>query len=130
MNSTGTHGLVAATADEPGGANYTWDSTNAPGSAQYACANKVVTVAGVTYSGWIVPSMAQMTALYANRYAINPSDPNGGFSVQTIANNSAIYWTSTASATPGLAWTELFTNGFMQDKDTTTAFSVRCIRTF
>ncbi len=87
-------------------------------------------VGGSTYNDWIVPSQAQMTALYNNRYVINPSDPNGGFSDQTTGPQGANYWTSTASETAGFAWTQVFSNGGMQDKDTSELRLVRCIRTF
>lgn len=127
------HGLVAATADEPGAGSsgkYTWDASGVdPNSAQYACAHKRVTVGGVTYSGWIVPNLAQMTALFDNRYAIAPNDPNGGFiaSESLFTNN---YWTS-IEADNGNPWCMSFGNAFMVDSsDASRQQSVRCIRTF
>ena len=127
------HGLVAATADEPDAGSsgkYTWDALAVdPNSAQYACAHKRVTVGGVTYSGWILPNLAQMSALFDNRYAISPNQPNGGFvaSESLFTNN---YWTS-IEADSGNPWCMSFGNGFMVDSsDATRQQSVRCIRTF
>jgi len=128
-DSAGTqHALVSATADEAGGAAYNWDAGAVPGSAQNACSTKSVAVAGVTYDDWILPDQDQMTALYNNRYAIDPSDSNGGFSDETTGPNGANYWTATASETSGFAWTQVFSNGGMQDKDVNELRLVRCIR--
>jgi hypothetical protein len=37
LDSTGQHGLIAATADEPGGAIYTWGDSTTLRTAQYQC---------------------------------------------------------------------------------------------
>jgi hypothetical protein len=124
VDSTGQHGLVAATADEPGTANYTWGLPTTLGTAQYQCANK--TAGG--YNNWIVPDKAQMTLLYTNRYPIGGS-PNGGFSSTTLSNTSA-YWTSTESDSPGFSWYMDFGLGYQNLNSESSFLSVRCIRPF
>jgi hypothetical protein len=127
LDSTGTqHGLVAATEDESGGPIYTWGLSSTLGTAQYQCANKVTG----GYTNWVVPNQAQMTALYTNRFAINPTDVNGGFSNKTLPD-AAVYWASNNQ--PGSitnAFSMDFATGSFNTRATPTPLNVRCIRGF
>lgn len=119
------HGLVAATTDEPGGAIYTWGASTTPGTAQYQCAS--VSYGG--YTDWVVPNQAQITALYNNRFAIDPTAPNGngGFSNNAVDYQ---YWSSTVDvSTPGNAWMQIFAGGGqVSGSQIVPSGSVRCIR--
>ena len=125
VDITGNHGLVAASADEPGGAAYTWGLVTTPGTAQNQCANKAA-VDG--YGDWFVPSQAQMSMLYFNRYAVG-GDPNGGFSNATAL--ASLYWTSTVTDLPANhAWFQEFGLAAQGHAVQATALSARCIRAF
>lgn len=120
VDSTGTqHGLVAATADEPGGAAYTWTA------AQTLCDTK--TTGG--FNDWILPNKAQLTALFNNRYPIDPSDPNRGFS-DSLVSDTRYYWSSTMSDQSSSPWSQLFGSGDQTIAGPTSQHSVRCIQTF
>ncbi len=73
-----------------------------------------------------------MSALFNNRYAIDPADPkgNGGFG-NTIGSTSA-YWTSTQPYMMDTksALGQDFNTGTQFMYDTTNKLNVRCIRTF
>ena len=108
------HGLVAATADEPGGAAYTQDQ------AITRCAAKSEN----GYTDWFLPNKAQATALFNNRFAINPNDFNGGFP-------DSFYWSSspdTGDADNG--WFQGFGSGIQNSGIATTPFRARCVRAF
>ena len=132
VDSTGTqHGLVAAEADEPGGPNYTGGLSTTSGTAQYQCANKTTN----GFTDWILPNQSQITILYNNRFAIDPTDPNGngGFSNEEQFNGdttASIYWSSTTTNSACSAWSQYFGNGTQNPQLANTLLSVRCIRTF
>lgn len=119
------HGLVAATTDEDeSGGAYSW----ADATAQ--CAAKSILQKGVTYTNWILPGQAQMTALYSNRYAIDPSSPNGGFiSFETTDPAIEAYWTSTPVGN-NTHWAQSFGLGVQAFALNGSTYHVRCIRTF
>ena len=109
------HGLVAALADEPGGAVYTQSG------AITQCANNTEN----GFNDWFLPNKAQITALFNNRYAINPNDFNGGFS------DAGIYWSSSpVSSAPGTGWSQYFGIGNQGGNSTGSLFSARCVRAF
>ena len=113
------HGLVAATADEPGGAAYNQQS------AINQCASKNLN----GYSDWFLPNSAQISALFNNRFAINPSDSNGGFSDSTAF--AGIYWSSTAvSDSRGYGWGQSFSLGYLDFGTVDDTHSARCVRAF
>lgn len=127
VDANGTqHGLVAADEDEPepNGA-YNWTDATAQ------CTAKSIVQNGVPYTNWILPSQAQMSALYSSRYLINPTSSNGGFmSFETTDPGFEAYWSSTSTGNPNRYWAQSFGLGvqaFFQDNST---FHVRCIRTF
>lgn len=112
------HGLVAATADEPGGAGL---YTQAQAITQ--CAAKSEN----GYTDWFLPNKAQITTLFNNRFAINPNDFNGGFPDTELASG---YWSS--SPGPGTAdgWNQTFGIGVQFTVDVGDPFSARCVRAF
>ena len=112
------HGLVAALADEPGGAAYT----------QLAAINRCASKIENGYSDWFLPNKAQATVLFNNRFAINPNDFNGGFPDTT---STSIYWSSspvTGSTSDG--WRQLFSTGEQSNNLVSLTFSARCVRAF
>ena len=141
----GQHGLVAATADQNGGAAIRWyggsntdtraradgvgaglkntaiiianqGSNDGVAFAATVCNEYSVTVAGVTYGDWYLPSKHELNILFINRVAV------GGFS-------SDYYWSS--SEYDGvLAWTQLFSNGNQFNDFKNTTNYVRAVRAF
>ena len=109
------HGLVAATADEPGGAAYTQSG------AINRCASKIEN----GYSDWFLPNKTQATALFNNRFTINPNDLNGGFS------DASTYWSSSPlTSTTSSGWVQLFGTGAQSTFPVSNAYSARCVRAF
>jgi hypothetical protein len=113
------HGLVAATADELGGAAYN------QAEAIARCAAKSEN----GYTDWFLPNKAQITALFNNRFAINPNDFNGGF-----RDNASSYWSSstdTGQGPPGFGWGQDFGTGAQASLVAVgVGFSARCVRAF
>jgi len=142
----GQHGLIAATADQSAGirwygGSYTNTRARADGIgaglkntaiiianqgpvdgsafAATVCNEYSVTVDGVTYGDWYLPSKHELDLLYIER------DTVGGFT-----NNN--YWSSTEDGRFG-AWVQSFLNGTQDSypKDfTDTSISVRAVRAF
>ena len=106
------HGLVAATADEPGGAVY----------SQAAAITRCAAKSENGYTDWFLPNKAQITALFNNRFAINPNDFNGGF----VNIN---YWSST-EVDADVAWLQSFSSGSQTNGIKSTLRGVRCVRAF
>ena len=106
------HGLVAATADEPGGAVY----------SQAAAITRCAAKSENGYTDWFLPNKAQITALFNNRFAINPNDFNGGF----VSFN---YWSSTAFDASN-AWSQSFFDGNQVLSTKVIGQRVRCVRAF
>ena len=121
----GQHGLIAATADQSTGIfwyNGTYRVTGATGNgigagakntsiivasqisdnqagnfAALICENYSVTVGGVTYGDWYLPSIYELNLLYLQQGVV------GGF-------GSNAYWSSTESSY-NTAWCESLSNG-------------------
>ncbi|PJD90474.1 MAG: hypothetical protein CK423_09720 [Legionella sp.] len=110
LSGTVVHGLVAATADEPG--LYT------QAAAITRCASK----SEGGYDDWFLPNSVQMTALFNNRFAISPNEANAGFATTL----PLLYWTSTVSNSNGL--TMNFLNGTVVFLLPSSNLRVRCIR--
>lgn len=111
------HGLVAATADEPGGAAYTQEN------AINQCASKIEN----GYSDWFLPNKADITLLFNNRRAINPNDFNGGF---VDAGGGQSYWSSSPVTGEATGWAQSFGPGTQGGIIILTNLSARCIRAF
>ncbi len=109
LSGTVVHGLVAATADEPG--LYT------QAAAITRCASK----SEGGYEDWFLPSSVQITPLFNNRFAISPNEADAGF-----ATTAAFYWTSTVSGTTGVIMN--FFSGILNSAGPSSSFRVRCIR--
>ena len=144
LDTTGQHGLIAATADQNTGIqwyNGTYRYTGTNGDGLYAgkmntamiiatqmadnqtgnfaakvCADYSVTVGGVTYGDWYLPSKYELNLLYLKKTAV------GGFA-------STYYWSSTEYGSY-TAWTQNFTNGGQDDDNKTNTYYVRAIRAF
>ena len=142
LDATGQHGLIAATTDQSTGIQwYNGSSTNteAHGDGVYAgkmntmliianqgsnsndyaagvCANYSVTVGGVTYGDWYLPSKYELNLLYLQKTAV------GGFA-------SAYYWSSTEDRY-GYAWSQHFDYGTQYYFGKEETLYVRAIRAF
>ena len=139
----GQHGLIAATADQSTGirwyaGTYTYTMAKADGvgagkantaiiianqgngdGATYAariCNEYSVTVGGVTYGDWYLPSKFELNLLYLQKTVV------GGF-----AGN--YYWGSTEYNTTN-AWLQLFTIGYQAGIPKDYPYYVRAIRSF
>lgn len=139
----GQHGLIAATADQsPGirwhGGTNTNTRARADGVgaglkntaiiianqgpvdgnpfAATVCNEYSVTVAGVTYGDWYLPSKHELNLLYLQKTVI------GGFA-------SVFYWSS-SELDSGLAWGQNFLNGFQALDAKFSLNRVRAVRAF
>jgi len=140
----GQHGLIAATADQSTGIqwyNGTFRYTGTTGDGLYAgamntsmtvatqmadnqtgnfaakvCADYSVTVSGVTYGDWYLPSKYELNLLYLQKVAV------GGFA-------SAYYWSSTEYLNAS-AWVQHFDDGYQVGYNKGTTLYVRAVRAF
>jgi hypothetical protein len=140
----GQHGLVSATADQSTGIQWyngvfrytgaTGDGLNAGAMntalivatqmadnqtgnfAAKICANYSVTVGGITYGGWYLPSLYELNLLYLQKAVV------GGFS-------SVFYWSSLQFDNVN-AWTKSFNTGTPNFVGTNTMNLVRAVRAF
>lgn len=147
IDGTGKHGLIAATSDQSSGlgiewitggstqstlnnntstaygtgqanTNYMIAQTGYTGGAAQVCDAYSVTVDGVTYSDWYLPSKDELNLLYLQYVAV------GGF----VTNND--YWSSSESG-QWYAWVQLLTTGGTQNSNNKDAINpVRAIRSF
>ena len=140
----GQHGLIAATADQSTGIRWyggTYTNTRARADgvgaglkntaiiianqgpvdgnafAATVCNEYSVTVAGVTYGDWYLPSKHELHLLFINRVAV------GGFS-------STNYWSSSETINYGLAWFQDFFVGYQNFTNESTTYYVRAVRAF
>lgn len=144
----GYHGLIAATTDIGAGTNYYWwngvykitgtsgDGLNAGDMnttliiasqiadnqigyfAARVCANYSVTVDGITYGDWYLPSKYELNLLFLQK------DVVGGFADYTS------YWSS-SEASDDHAWSQYFMgNGDQSSSPKNNTFHVRAIRSF
>ncbi|MEI8049387.1 MAG: DUF1566 domain-containing protein, partial [Bacteroidota bacterium] len=144
LDATGQHGLIAATTDQSTGIqwyNGTYRYTGTTSDGLYAgemnttliiatqmadnqtgnfaakvCADYSVTVSGVTYGDWYLPSKYELNLLYAQKTAV------GGFT-------DVSYWSSTESSN-GLAWGHDFDSGGPGTINKNVTDKVRAIRAF
>jgi hypothetical protein len=139
----GQHGLIAATADQSTGirwygGSYTNTRARADGVgaglkntaiiianqgpvdgeafAATVCNEYSVTVGGVTYGDWYLPSIYELVLLYLQRVAV------GGFDYD-------YYWSSTEGINGG-AWTQYFATDTQYSLLKDDTFHVRAIRAF
>ena len=136
IDSTGQHGLIAATEDQSEGIQwYNSDSIvtcatgtaigtgsantdaiiAAQGSGSYA-ASIARDYNGGGYTDWFLPSRDELNQLYVNKAAI------GGFT-------DALYWSSTEYVNT-LAWTQNFYNGIQFNVNKSNTYNVRAVRAF
>jgi hypothetical protein len=105
IDATGKHGLIAAKADLPGGAKYTWEA------AKKACEELVEN----GYSDWYLPAKDELNQLYQAKSAV------GGF--------GAFYWSSTEGSA-GIAWGQNFGGGSQVSSFKVSGWRVRPVRAF
>jgi len=145
LDLSGQHGLIAATADQSTGIrwyNGTNRYTGTTGDGLYAgamntamivatqmvdaqtenfaakvCADYSVTVGGVTYGDWYLPSKYELYLLYLQNTVV------GGFA------SGAYYWSSTES-NDLMAWLHFFDNNYQGAQFKDNAYYVRAIRAF
>lgn len=84
--------------------------------AAKVCADYSVTVGGVTYGDWYLPSEYELNLLYQQRSVVS------GF-------GSGYYWSSTEYSS-NLAWYQYFLNGFQNYYDEYRTFGVHAVRAF
>jgi Protein of unknown function (DUF1566) len=143
----GQHGLIAATADQNGGAAIRWNggtNTNTRARADGVggglkntaiilanqgpvdgnpfaatlCNEYAAIMDGVTYGDWYLPSKHELNLLYVQKTVV------GGFASQW-------YWSSTeVTNTPNDAWMQYFGNGAQTNSDKANPELVRAIRAF
>jgi hypothetical protein len=141
---SGQHGLIAATADQSTGIRwYGGSNTNTRARADgvgdglkntsiiianqgqvdgnafaaTVCNEYSVTVGGVTYGAWYLPSKYELNLLYLQKAVV------GGFA-------DYFYWSSSEYSVND-AWLQLFTNGYqVNGPKSTTYYYVRAIRAF
>ena len=144
LDATGQHGLIAATTDQSSAMqwyNGTCRYTGTTGDGLYAgamntsmivatqmadnqtgnfaakvCADYSVTVSGVTYGDWYLPSKYELNLLYLQKVAV------GGFA-------SAYYWSSTEDGSLG-AWWQDFGFGAQGLGSKSDTHRVRAVRAF
>ena len=139
----GQHGLIAATADQSTGIRWyggTNTTTRAKASglgagkantaliianqgavdtaafAATVCNEYSVTVAGVTYADWYLPSKYELSLLYQQKTVV------GGFA-------DGDYWSSSEGSS-NYAWGQYFANGTQYYDDKGNALAVRAVRAF
>jgi len=144
LDATGQHGLIAATADQNPPIQWYNEAdryTGTTGDGLYAgamntamivatqmtdnqsgnfaakvCADYSVTVDGVTYGDWYLPSKYELNLLYLQKTAV------GGFA-------SVYYWSSTERDN-GTAWLQGFDNGAQVYDLKESTYNVRAVRAF
>jgi hypothetical protein len=80
------------------------------------CADYSVTVNGITYGDWYLPSKSELALMYLQKEMI------GGFSTD-------YYWSSTEFSSV-TAWSQNFVNGAQFNLAKSLPYGVRAIRTF
>jgi len=144
LDASGQHGLIAATTDNSTAIrwyNGTYRYTGTTGDGLYAgamntalivatqladnqtglfaakvCVDYSVTVDGITYGDWYLPSKYELNLLYLQKVAV------GGFA-------STFYWSSTEGSN-AVAWLQYFINGYQTSSDKYPTHYVRAIRAF
>jgi hypothetical protein len=140
LDASGEHGLVAAMSDQSsatvwgcfgtliGGTSSSVGSGQAnttailnecsnPGIAARICADYSVTVGGIVYADWFLPSKDELNLMYVNQNAL------GGF-------DSYSYWSSTENSNAFVAWGQYFVTGGQSDYYKYSGRRVRAVRAF
>ncbi len=148
------HGLVCAVEDQDGGSGIvTWNGsytiTGATGTAigtgqantntiissqgigSYAasvCNDYSVTVNGIIYNDWFLPSKDELNLMYQNRGNINTTAVSNGGSALFVAFDS-FYWSSSEFGELD-TWLQNFNSGIQFGSLKNNVYRVRAIRTF
>ena len=147
LDATGQHGLIAATADQSTGIQWyngisrytgtigdglysgsmntamivsTQMADNQAGNfAAKVCSDYSVTISGITYGDWYLPSLYELDLLYLQSTLV------GGF------DTAKIYWSSCEQdITNTRAWYKFFGNGIQSVTSKAVAGNVRAVRSF
>ena len=95
------------------------------GGAAKACNDYSITVNGITYSDWFLPSKDELNQMYQNRETINTTaSANGGSDFSTN-----FYWSSTEYDF-NRAWRQSFGNGNQGLVNKINTYDVRAVRAF
>ena len=95
------------------------------GGAAKACNDYSITVNGITYSDWFLPSKDELNQMYQNRETINTTaSANGG------SNFSINYFWSSTEGEGSTAWDQGFNVGNQGDIDKYYVSWVRAVRAF
>jgi hypothetical protein len=149
------HGLIAATSDQSSGIAWiiggsTPDTLNSntslvvgtgqanttammnqsgyTGGAAKVCDDYSVTVGGINYSDWYLPSKDELNLMYQN---IGNGDVLGLGNIGGFSNNSSYWSSSEGSINSSSTWRQDFdTGGQIEDYKGNTQFNVRAVRTF
>jgi hypothetical protein len=149
------HGLIAATSDQSSGIAWiiggsTPDTLNSntslvvgtgqanttammnqsgyTGGAAKVCDDYSVTVGGINYSDWYLPSKDELNLMYQN---IGNGDVLGLGNIGGFSNNSSYWSSSEGSINSSSTWRQDFdTGGQIEDYKGNTQFNVCAVRTF
>ncbi|MBU0486802.1 MAG: DUF1566 domain-containing protein [Bacteroidetes bacterium] len=144
LDASGQHGLIAALTDQSAGiqwSNGTYRNTGTTGDGVYGgamntamiissqipdnqtgdfaakvCADYSVTIGGVTYGDWYLPTPNELFLLFAQRNEV------GGF-------YGDYYWSS-SEVDSNIAWCMHFSFGDTDPRDKTNTYRIRAIRAF
>jgi len=95
------------------------------GGAAKVCDEYTITVNGIIYSDWFLPSRDELNQIYTNKATINTTAAaNSG---SNFSNN--FYWSSTEGNTSN-AWDQIFSNGPQGNSSKYYTDYVRAVRTF
>ena len=109
--------LTTGTVDFTDGTNtYAMLYINNGNVAAKLCADYEVTVSGVTYDDWYLPSKDELNKLYLNK------DSVGGFA-------DASYWSS-SEGSANVAWLQDFYGGYQYGANKGGTYRVRAVRAF
>ena len=112
---TNTESLVNAM----GETTYTSSSGTKKGIyAAKACVNYSVTIAGVVYDDWFLPSKSELNLMYTNLH----KNGEGSFA-------DSVYWSSSEISSDS-AWRQYFYNGYQLDDSRIGSYRVRPVRAF
>jgi len=96
--------------------------------------NYSITISGVTYDDWFLPSSSELSLMYAARGVIKTvSEAHGGQGMLEFVNNNppySTYWSSREDANNNFAWYLNFSSGLQYYDGKVVTYAVRCLRAF
>ena len=100
------------------------------GGAAKVCDDYTITVNGITYNDWFLPSKNELNQMYVHKAAINTAATADGVGGAVFAYYNGIYYWSSTESDNNIAWLQYFLNGYTYffNKDVTSF--VRAVRAF